>query len=227
MEFELIQGQAVPVTLDSEWIFIEHAAGKVQFEIEATGQVFTLTQKSLYKYTGARFGRIFVSGVGRLVFEHGVGSFTPSIEGQSLAVSSLPALEIAPDQSVKVQSLPKVQLSDNQQIKAFIEALPEIVLAAGQKVSIDSAPVTRMASNQVIGLQASNMLTSQKAALPLDIPRNNERRNIIIKADAANTGVIVLNAGFEIGAGEQIELATREAFSLTGAVSDFVHIIEV
>ncbi|WP_102277637.1 hypothetical protein [Vibrio cyclitrophicus] len=227
MEFELIQGQKVPVTLDSEWIFIEHATDKVQFEIEATGQIFSLTQKSLYKYTGTRFGRIFVSGVGRLVFEHGVGSFTPPIEGQSLAVSSLPAVEIAPNQSVKVQSLPEIQLVANQQVRALIEALPEIALAAGQKVSIDSAPVTRMASNQVIGVQASNMLISQKAELPLDIPRNNERRNIIIKADAANAGALVLNTGFEIGAGEQIELATREALSLTGTVGDFVHIIEV
>ena len=187
----------------------------------------SLFSRSLYKYTGSRLGRILLTTTGVVELESGVGEHLPPIDGQTLNIEQMPAVEIAPEQSVKVQTLPEVQLAAGQQIQAIIDALPEIVLAAGQKVSVNSMPVTRMASNQVIGIQASNLLTSQKAALPIEVARNNDRRNIIIKADTANTGMVVINAGFELGAGEKIELASREAVSLSGAATDSVHIIEV
>ncbi|MEZ8339381.1 hypothetical protein AB6C52_16255 [Vibrio cyclitrophicus] len=227
MEFELIQGQKIPVTLDSEWIFVEHATGKVQFEIEATGQIFSLTQKSLYKYTGTRFGRIFVSGVGRLVFEHGVGSFTPSMEGQAVTVSTMPAIQLAENQQIKalIEALPLIGLQPDQRI--HVDSIPELILAAGQRVAIDSMPVMRMASNQVIGFQASNLLASQKQVMPFSLPRNNDRRNLVLSAPKSNVGVIVVNGGYELEAGEKLELATREAVTFTGDATDHISIIEV
>lgn len=221
------QGQTIPVTLDAEWLYIVSAETKITLQIERTGEVLSLFNRSLYKYTGSRLGRILLTTTGKVELESGVGEHQPPIDGQSVNVDQLPAVELAPDQNVNVQALPDVQLAAGQQIQAIIDALPEIALAEGQKLSISSMPVMRMASNQVIGIQASNLLTSQKVALPVDVPRNNDRRSIIIKADAANTGAVVVNAGYELDAGEKIELTSREAFSLSGADTDFIHLIEV
>ena len=227
MELTLIEGQRIPVTLDSEWIFIEQAEGKISVEIEATGEVFTLPAKSLYKYTGARFGRIFISGMGRLVFEHGVGTFTPPIEGQAVTVSTMPAVQLAANQQIKalIEALPLIGLQPDQRI--HVDSLPELILAAGQRVAIESMPVMRMASNQVIGFQASNLLASQKQVMPFSLPRNNDRRNLVLSAPKSNVGVIVVNGGYELEAGEKLELATREAVTFTGDATDHISIIEV
>ncbi len=78
MELELIAGQRLPVTLDSEWLYVESAAGKITVFIESTGEEITLIPRSLYKYTGRRFGRIFLSGEGALSFFAWRGRFYPA-----------------------------------------------------------------------------------------------------------------------------------------------------
>ncbi|MDN3697781.1 hypothetical protein QWY97_10530 [Vibrio cortegadensis] len=218
MELNLIEGQKIPVTLDSEWLFVELSTGKIQIEIESTGAVFTLTQKSLYKNTGSRFGRIFITGVGRLVFEHGVGDFTPPMEGQQLEVSVMPAMVIA----------------ENQHLTASIDSLPAVEIAAGQTVSLETLPPVEIAPDQVIKvsqrtpvvLKRSKSINAQDSALPVELPFDSSRFKVTIKAATANTGDVLINNAYPLSAGERIDIESSALIALTGAATDRVFILE-
>lgn len=236
MELNLIEGQKIPVTLDSEWLFVELSTGKIQIEIESTGAVFTLTQKSLYKNTGNRFGRIFITGVGRLVFEHGLGDFTPPMEGQQLEVSVMPAMVIAENQhlTASIDSLPAVEIAENQHLTTSIDSLPSVEIAAGQTVSLEALPPVEIAPDQVIKvsqrtpvvIKRSKAVNAQDLALPAELPFNSSRFKVTIKAATANTGDVLINNAYPLSAGERIDIESSALIALTGAETDRVFILE-
>ncbi|WP_404973465.1 hypothetical protein [Vibrio campbellii] len=113
MNLTLNKGDAIPLTVESSWLFVESYQGKLSVRIDRTGEEFTLPSGSVLRY-GKPLGRILLSGEGELSIEHGSGDFTPPVEGQKLEIQAMPQVELLPGQSMKVSELPKVSLEDNQ-----------------------------------------------------------------------------------------------------------------
>ncbi|ASI90958.1 hypothetical protein [Vibrio mediterranei] len=238
MNFNLIQGQVMPLTVESSWLFIESYHGKLSVRIDSTGEEFTLPSGSVLRY-GKPLGRILLSGQGALSIEHGTGDFTPPIEGQKLDIQTMPQVELLPGQSMKVSELPKVKIESGQSVGVSsmpkmkidngqsieVSALPAVQLAANQSLSITSLPKVRIEAGQAIRVQAGSTLTAHSGELPLDIPANANRKGVIIKAPSSNTGLVSLN-GFELVAGEKLTIESAAAFTLTGSAPDKAQVLE-
>ena len=240
MQLDFQSGMTIPVTLASEWVFVEAATNKIEIQIEATGERIKLGQQALFKSTTGLLGRCLITASGVVELEHGIGEFTPSIEGQSLVVSSIPPMEIAAGQQVIVSQLPAINVAPGQQIA--VNALPNIVLADGQQVGvvnmpdmtiaekqyvrIESMPVMKVAANQQIGIKRSAVLaTSEVSVFPHDIASNSDRQKLIIKAPATNTAAVMIGA-YGLDAGEKLEIESTAAIAITGSAGDTLHIME-
>ncbi|EGQ7930296.1 TPA: hypothetical protein I7755_11720 [Vibrio vulnificus] len=237
MELELIAGQRLPVTLDSEWLYVESAAGKITVFIESTGEEITLIPRSLYKYTGRRFGRIFLSGEGALSFLHGVGDFTPPIEGQQVQVSTMPSIELAPGQQVavselppvKVQTLPPVTLAANQELAAHILSLPAVMLDSNSRITVDIGSAIRISAAQILRVSeeaSETFTTSLVSAFPHTVAANANRKHILLKASKSNAAPVLVGA-YELDAGESLTLASKADITLTGTAGDKVSLLEL
>lgn len=167
MELDFQQGLTIPVTLSSEWVFIEIAQGKVELHIESSGERVYLTQKSLFRYKNGLLGRVLITASGVVELEHGIGEFTPPIEGQSLEVSSIPAVEIAAGQELAVNSLPQVEIASGQQVS--VNSMPQLEIAAGQQIAVDSLPKVQIEAGQVL---AVNSLPQVEIALGQEVSIN-------------------------------------------------------
>ncbi|ROR57428.1 hypothetical protein EDB59_4498 [Vibrio crassostreae] len=200
MNLTLIKGQAVPLTVESSWLFIESYKGKLSVRLDDAGEEFTLPSGSVLRY-GKPMGRILLSGEGSLSLEHGRGDFTPPVEGQKLEIQTMPQIELIPGQSMKVSELPEVRLEPNQSV--------------------------RLEPNQIVSVAVSNELLGRSGELPMPVPANANRKGIIIKAPTSNTGVLSLK-GFELVAGESVTLETTAGFTLSGTEpdTDTAHILE-
>ncbi|HFQ5294027.1 hypothetical protein [Vibrio vulnificus] len=237
MELELIAGQRLPVTLDSEWLYVESAAGKITVFIESTGEEITLTPRSLYKYTGRRFGRIFLSGEGALSFLHGVGDFTPPIEGQQVQVSTMPSIELAPGQQVavselppvKVQTLPPVTLDANQELAARILSLPAVTLDSNSRITVDIGSAIRISAAQILRVSeeaGERFTTSLVSTFPHTVAANANRKHILLKASKSNAAPVLVGA-YELDAGESLTLASKADITMTGTAGDKVSLLEL
>ncbi|HFQ5128114.1 hypothetical protein [Vibrio vulnificus] len=237
MELELIAGQRLPVTLDSEWLYVESAAGKITVFIESTGEEITLIPRSLYKYTGRRFGRIFLSGEGALSFLHGVGDFTPPIEGQQVQVSTMPSIELAPGQQVavselppvKVQTLPPVTLDANQELAARILSLPAVMLDSNSRITVDIGSAIRISAAQILRVSeeaGERFTTSLVSTFPHTVAANANRKHILLKASKSNAAPVLVGA-YELDAGESLTLACKADITLTGTAGDKVSLLEL
>ncbi|MCA4022633.1 hypothetical protein [Vibrio vulnificus] len=237
MELELIAGQRLPVTLDSEWLYVESAAGKITVFIESTGEEITLIPRSLYKYTGRRFGRIFLSGEGALSFLHGVGDFTPPIEGQQVQVSTMLSIELAPGQQVavselppvKVQTLPPVTLDANQELAARILSLPAVMLDSNSRITVDIGSAIRISAAQILRVSeeaGERFTTSLVSTFPHTVAANANRKHILLKASKSNAAPVLVGA-YELDAGESLTLACKADITLTGTAGDKVSLLEL
>ncbi|GMQ47039.1 hypothetical protein [Vibrio sp. 10N] len=238
MNLNLTKGQTIPLTIDSTWLFVESISGKLSVQIDATGESFSLPNRSVFRY-GKPLGRILLSGEGALSLEHGVGDFTPPVEGQKLdiqtmpsvsflpgqtvGVTELPKVEIEVGQSVGVSSLPKVQIEDGQQVE--VKTLPDVQLKSGQSVNVGTMPSVELAAGQTIKVLSGSALSSLSGEMPLEVPANPARKGVIIKASSANAGLISLN-GFELTAGEKLTVETAATFTLTGTAPDKAQVLE-
>lgn len=264
MQLDFGQGTTIPLTLASEWLFIESTESKLEVEIQETGERVKLGRKSLYKSNKGTFGRLLITGVGQVELEHGTGDFTPPVEGQQLAVQSMPdvtiesippvviqslpqvsiadqpAVEIAPNQKVIVQQIPAITMASGQKID--VNALPDVQLAAGQQVGvtalpavtiaekqyvrIESMPVQKIAANQFIGIRRSEVLATEEVSVfPHEVPLNEERQKLILKAPSTNTAPIMVGA-FTLDAGERLDIESVAAVTITGTVGDTVQLME-
>ncbi|MCG9628570.1 hypothetical protein L1D34_27550 [Vibrio mediterranei] len=238
MKFTLNKGEAIPLTIESSWLFIESYQGKLSVRVDATGEAFTLPSGSVLRY-GKPLGRILLSGQGALSIEHGSGDFTPPIEGQKLDIQTMPQIELLPGQSMKVSELPKVEIERGQSVSVSsmpkmkidngqsveVTSLPKVQLEAGQRIKIDTLPRVQLAANQSIQVKSGKAITAHVGEVPLSVPANVERKGVIIKAPTSNTDVISLD-GFELSAGESIQFDTTAAFTLTGTAPDKAHVLE-
>ncbi|WP_240205375.1 hypothetical protein [Vibrio sp. CyArs1] len=238
MNFNLIQGQVMPLTVESSWLFIESYHGKLSVRIDSTGEEFTLPSGSVLRY-GKPLGRILLSGQGALSIEHGTGDFTPPIEGQKLDIQTMPKMELENGQSIRVEAMPKVEIANGQQVvvselpkvriengqSVGVKSLPKVQIEAGQRIKVETLPRVQLAANQSIHVKSGSTITTHGGEVPLSVPANVDRKGVIIKAPASNAGVISLD-GFELSAGESIKFDTTAAFTLTGTAPDKAQVLE-
>jgi hypothetical protein len=288
MRLDFGQGMTIPLTLASEWLFIEEAQGKLDIEIQETGERVKLGRKSLYKSSNRAFGRLLITGAGQVELEHGIGDFTPPVEGQQLAVQSMPdvtieslppveiqslpsvainslpevaikqlpqvviqslpqvsiatqpAVEVAPNQQITVSEMPAINVASGQEIG--VNALPDVQLAAGQQVGvtalpdvtiaekqyvrIESMPVQKIATNQFVGIRRSKVLaTKEVSVFPHEVPLNEDRQKLILKAPSTNTAPIMVGA-FSLDAGERLDIESVAAVTITGTTGDTLQLME-
>ncbi|MCG9625237.1 hypothetical protein L1D34_10325 [Vibrio mediterranei] len=185
MNFNLIQGQVMPLTVESSWLFIESYHGKLSVRIDSTGEEFTLPSGSVLRY-GKPLGRILLSGQGVLSIEHGTGDFTPPIEGQKLDIQTMPKMELENGQSISVETMPKVEIANGQQVvvselpKVRIEngqsvsvtSLPKVQIEAGQRIKVETLPRVQLAANQSIHVKSGSAITTHAGEVPLSVPAN-------------------------------------------------------
>lgn len=195
MELDFQQGLTIPVTLSSEWVFIEVAQGKVELHIESSGERVYLTQKSLFRYKNGLLGRVLITASGVVELEHGIGEFTPPIEGQSLEVSSIPAVEIAAGQQVAVESLPKVQIEAGQELA--VNSLPQVEIASGQQVSVNSMPQLEIAAGQQVAVDS--------------LPKVQIEAGQVLAVNSLPQVEIALGQEVSINSLPQVELATGQS----------------
>ncbi|EGR0568032.1 hypothetical protein E8L98_02880 [Vibrio cholerae] len=96
----------------------------------------------------------------------------------------------------------------------------------GQTVVVSQLPAVELKPDQVIKIEVSEQLSARESVMPFSIAANAERCGITLKAKAANTADILINGVYPLSAGESLELKTRAAIELTGAITDSVAILE-
>tara|TARA_B100001059_G_C17690279_1_gene504564 strand:+ start:422 stop:1003 length:582 start_codon:yes stop_codon:yes gene_type:complete len=111
--------------------------------------------------------------------------------------------------------------------KLEIQTMPPIELMPGQSMKVSELPEVRLEPNQIVSVAVNNELLGRSGELPMPVPANANRKGIIIKAPASNTGVLSLK-GFELVAGESVTLETTAGFTLSGTEpdTDTAHILE-
>lgn len=86
------------------------------------------------------------------------------IDGQTVVVSQLPAVEFAPDQSVAVTQLPAVKFAPDQNVA--VSQLPAVELAENQSLAVTQLPALELKPDQVIKLKVSEQLTARESVMP-------------------------------------------------------------
>ncbi|EHU8075448.1 hypothetical protein KZN62_000378 [Vibrio cholerae] len=210
MKISLQAYQPLPVLISGQWVHLEAAEQAVVLE-SSNGDRVTMRKNAVIK-SEQIIGRVLVhSEVDQEIsLEFGYGDFTPPqvIDGQTVVVSQLPAVKFAPDQNVAVSQLPAVELAENQSI------------------AVTQLPALELKPDQVIKIEVSEQLTARESVMPFSIAANAERCGITLKAKAANTADILINGVYPLSAGETLQMKTRAAIELTGAITDSVAILE-
>ncbi|MCL9782087.1 hypothetical protein M9194_11680 [Vibrio sp. S4M6] len=243
MKLSLRANNPIPINIAGNWLYLESASQEVEFET-SLGDRVTVKKHSVVK-SAQSVGRVLVySDIDQEIsLEFGYGDFVPpaNIDGQSVVVSAMPALEIADGQSVSIDSLPKVEIEDGQSLA--VSSLPSVEIAADQSIKVSELPAVQIAENQsveVVQLPAveiaadqeiaqkvSSSINAQQGNLPLTVAENLARQKVVIKASASNSQSIWVAGDFPLEAGERLELSTRTELVITGDAADSVHIIEV
>ncbi|RBM25089.1 hypothetical protein [Vibrio tarriae] len=226
MKISLQAYQPLAVLISGQWVHLEAAEQAVVLE-SSNGDRVTMRKNAVIK-SEQTIGRVLVhSEVDQeICLEFGYGDYTPPqvIDGQTVVVSQLPAVELAPEQSVAVTKLPAVNLAPSQSVT--VSKLPAVELAANQSLAVTKLPAVELKPDQVIKLKVSEQLTARESVMPFSIAANAERCGITLKAKAANSADILINGAYPLSAGESLELKTRAAIELTGAITDSVAILE-
>ncbi|WP_337921394.1 hypothetical protein [Vibrio cholerae] len=210
MKISLQAYQPLPVLISGQWVHLEAAEQAVVLE-SSNGDRVTMRKNAVIK-SEQIIGRVLVhSEVDQEIsLEFGYGDFTPPqvIDGQTVVVSQLPAVKFAPDQNVAVSQLPAIELAENQSL------------------AVTQLPAVELKPDQVIKIEVSEQLTARESLMPFSIAANAERCGITLKAKAANTADILINGVYPLSAGETLQMKTRAAIELTGAITDSVAILE-
>ncbi|MCU8149830.1 hypothetical protein M2G93_17075 [Vibrio vulnificus] len=251
MNISLKAYQPLPVLISGQWVHLETAQQAVALESE-NGDRVTLRKNAVVKSQSV-IGRVLIhSDIDQeITLEFGYGDYTPpqNIQGQTVLVSELPAIQVAPGQSIAIESLPPVEVSQlpaveiaaNQSVtvnqmpaveiaanqSVAVSQIPPVELAPEQSVKVTSLPVVRIAANQSVKVTESDQLVTLESVMPLSIPANSERKRLYIKAKTTNTQDVLINGVYPLNPGEKIELATRAAVELTGAASESVVVLEI
>ncbi|EPF7601710.1 hypothetical protein ACSVJ5_002905 [Vibrio vulnificus] len=243
MNISLKAYQPLPVLISGQWVHLETAQQAVALESE-NGDRVTLRKNAVVKSQSV-IGRVLIhSDIDQeITLEFGYGDYTPpqNIQGQTVLVSELPAVKIAPEQSVAVSSLPAVKIAPEQTVKVSelpaveiaanqsvaVSQIPPVELAPEQSVKVSWLPVMKIAANQSVKVTESDQLVTLESVMPLSIPANSERKRLYIKAKTTNTQDVLINGVYPLNPGEKIELATRAAVELTGAASESVVVLEI
>ena len=243
MKLSLKANNPIPVNIAGNWLYLESASQEVEFET-SLGDRVSVKKHSVVK-SSQSVGRVLVhSDIDQEIsLEFGYGDFVPpaNIDGQSVVVSAMPALEIADGQSVSIDSLPKVEIEDGQSLA--VSSLPSVELAADQSIKVTEIPKVELADNQAVNVgnlpaiaiaadqevsvKSGNSLSAQEGAMPLTIAENSNRKKVIIKAASGNTQSILIANSYPLEANESIELETRAEIQLTGDAADTAYILEV
>ncbi|EEW09518.1 hypothetical protein [Vibrio mimicus] len=226
MKISLQAYQPLPVLISGQWVHLEAAQQAVVLE-SSNGDRVTMRHNAVIK-SEQTIGRVLVHSEidQEISLEFGYGDFTPPqvIEGQTIVVSQLPAVEFAPNQSVGVSQLPAIKFAPDQNVA--VSQLPAIELAANQSLAVTQLPAVELKPDQVLKLEVSEQLTARESVMPFSVAANTQRSSITLKAKATNTADILINGAYPLSAGEKLELKTRAAIELTGATTDSVAILE-
>lgn len=122
MNLSLKAHQAMPVIVAGNWIYLETALQGVTLE-SALGDRVTLKKDAVIK-SAQQIGRVLVySNIDQnITLEFGFGDFVPpaNIDGQSIVVSEMPAVELAAGQSINIDQMPAVELASGQEVTTSI-----------------------------------------------------------------------------------------------------------
>lgn len=191
-----------------DFLFIEESPGLVLITTQ-TGGYYELTQGAQIK--GDRVsGLITVENkgeAGEIRIKTGFGEYVPP-QRETVAVSAMPALEIAAGQSVNVGAMPALQI------------------AAGQSVNVGAMPALQIAAGQSVAVAVSGSLNASVQVMPYTLPANPDRKSVKIKAAVDNAGLVTLAGVWPLAAGETIELETTAEIVLTGAATESAIILE-
>ncbi|KOR96034.1 hypothetical protein LO82_20265 [Vibrio vulnificus] len=251
MSFEkrMLTGARDNFTAIGDFLFVEKAAGELLITTQSGGY-YVLTQGAQVK-SERLAGVVTVEnrgGEGDVKLKVGFGEYVPpqrdtvaisslpAVNISSLPavqVSALPAVNIAAGQSVGVSSLPAVELAANQTVK--VSSLPEMQLAAGQSLDVSSIPEMTIAAGQSVGvsslpaveLKKSASLAAGVHAMPYAIPANAGRKKITIKALSGNTAAVTVAGAYPLEAGEKLELETTAEIQLTGDAANSIAVLEI
>ncbi|MBE4580538.1 hypothetical protein [Vibrio navarrensis] len=243
--------QPLPVLISGQWLHLEAAEQPITLESE-NGDRVTLRKNAVVKSQSV-IGRVLIHSTidQEITLEFGYGDYTPpqNIQGQTVLVSELPAIQVAPGQSIAIESLPPVEVSQLPAVKiaanqsvtvnqlpaveiaanqsVAVSQIPAVELAPEQSVKVTSLPVVRIAANQAMKVTESDQLGVFDSLLPFSVAANSERKRLYIKAKATNAQDVLINGVYPLTPGEKIELATRTAVEFTGLETDGVSILEI
>ncbi len=135
-----------------DFLFVEKSPGLVLITTQ-TGGYYELTQGAQIK--GDRVsGLITVENkgeAGEVRIKTGFGEYVPP-QRETVAVSAMPALEIAAGQSVNVGAMPALQIAAGQSVN--VGAMPALQIAAGQSVNVGAMPALQIAAGQSVNVGA-------------------------------------------------------------------------
>ncbi|MBV7298932.1 hypothetical protein [Enterovibrio paralichthyis] len=217
MNFELKANQPYPVTISGTWVWLKFATAEIVMETNS-GERVSIPKGSVVK-NDALLGRVLLHSPQDQIIDiqFGKGDFQPPTDGQRVVIESAPPLEIAPNQSVDLGSVPALTLESGQSVK--IESLPPVEIASNQymAVSLGTRPVT---------LKKASRARASGGNLPMSIPYRSTRIKITIKADANNTGDVIVNGAYPLSPSETIELEYSGVVELTGAATDSAYVMD-
>lgn len=166
MKISLQAYQPLPVLISGQWVHLEAAEQAVVLE-SSNGDRVTMRKNAVIK-SEQIIGRVLVHSEidQEISLEFGYGDYTPPqvIDGQTVVVSQLPAVEFAPDQSVAVTQLPAVKFAPDQNVA--VSQLPAVELAENQSLAVTQLPALELKPDQVIKLKVSEQLTARESVMP-------------------------------------------------------------
>ncbi len=238
MNTQLLAGQSIPLTPDGNWLYLKSAQAEIEVYRQDTGERVTLAKSSVFNVgEGKQLGRLILSSRidNAIELQFGSGSFTPPVEGQSVIIQALPAVQVAENQQIGISQLPAVEIAPNQQVVVSqlptlnVATMPPINFNGEQEVKITTMPAVRISAAQVVRVAeeaSSGLVTEGVESFPHDIPANELRKAITIKASKNNTESVFVDA-FELEAGERIEIGSKAAMTITGTAGDKITLMEI
>ncbi|CAE6902281.1 hypothetical protein [Vibrio sp. B1FLJ16] len=231
MNTQLIAGQSIPLTPDGNWLYLKSAQAEIDVYRQDTGERVTLAKSSVFNVgEGKSLGRLIISSRtdNAIELQAGYGSFTPPVEGQSVVVQALPPVEIGENQQIAVNQLPAVEIAPDQHVA--VSQLPDVNVASMPEVTIEGFKTAiRISAAQIVRVAeegSDNLVTEAVSSFPHNIPANELRKAITLKASKNNVESVFVDA-FELEAGERIEIGSKAAMTITGAAGDKLTLMEI
>lgn len=231
MMTQLLAGQTIPLTPDGNWLYLKSAQAEIDIYRQDTGERVKLEKSSVFNVgEGKHLGRLIISSAtdNEIELQSGYGSFTPPVEGQSVIVQALPAVQVAENQQIGVSQLPAVEIAQGQQVA--ISQLPDVHVASVPDVTIEGFKTAiRISAAQILRVAeegSENLVTEAVSSFPHNISANEFRKSMTVKASKNNTESVFIDA-FELEPGERIDIGSKAAMTITGAAGDNITLMEI